>query len=100
MRRFLDVLEERGSLLTPGQSIRTGRNLADLFERVAGRPDKGEGSFIDKLVRETRGASPTVMQLAAEAALLNAERRRRPGRCNRLGLTRISTQVVRRNLLW
>jgi MoxR-like ATPase len=90
MRRFLDVLEEQESLLTPGQGIWTERNLADLFERVAGRPDKGEGSFIDKLVRETRGTSPTVMQLAAEALFVfHLKDAETPARTKRVEVERV-----------
>ena len=44
--------ETEGFALPPVAVLETKRNLADLFERVAGRPDKGEGSFIDKLVRD------------------------------------------------
>jgi hypothetical protein len=61
------VLNEQGSLLSPGRSIWTPPNLDDLSERVIGHPDFGQGSFTDKLVRQTRGASPAVMQLAGEA---------------------------------
>jgi 5-methylcytosine-specific restriction protein B len=67
MRRFLDVLDEQGSLLTPGRMVWTPPNLADLSDRVVTRPDFGEGSFIDKLIRQTRGAPPAVIQLAGEA---------------------------------
>src|SRR5829696_7856092 len=67
MGRFLDVLDQQGSLLSPGRSIWAPSNLDDLSERVIGHPDLGQGSFTDKLVRQTRGASPAVMQLAGEA---------------------------------
>jgi 5-methylcytosine-specific restriction enzyme B len=67
MGRFLDVLDEQGSLLSPGRSIWTTSALSDLTDRVVGHPDFGAGSFIDKLVRQTRQASPAVIQLAGEA---------------------------------
>jgi MoxR-like ATPase len=67
MGRFLDVLDRQGSLLNPGGSIWTPANLDELSERVIENPDLGQGSFIDKLVRQTRGASPAVVQLAGEA---------------------------------
>jgi MoxR-like ATPase len=67
MGRFLDVLDEQGSLLSPGRSIWTTSALSDLSDRVVGHPDFGAGSFIDKLVRQTRQASPAVIQLAGEA---------------------------------
>jgi MoxR-like ATPase len=67
MGRFLDVLDQQGSLLSPGRSIWTASALSDLSDRVVGHPDFGAGSFIDKLVRQTRQASPAVIQLAGEA---------------------------------
>jgi MoxR-like ATPase len=67
MGRFLDVLDEQGSLFTPGRSIWTAATLADLSDRVVGHPDFGPGSFTDKLVRQTREATPAVIQLAGEA---------------------------------
>jgi hypothetical protein len=61
------VLDEQGSLLRPGRSIWTPSNLDELYDRVIGHPDLGAGSFTDKLVRQTRGASSEIIQLASEA---------------------------------
>lgn len=80
------------SLLSAGRAVWTPANLADLTERVVRRPDAGEGSFIDKLVRQTRGASPAVIQLAGEALFVfHLKDAETPARTKRAEIQRVLT---------
>jgi hypothetical protein len=66
--RFRDAcLRDGGSLFTPGREIWSPKIVGSLYERVVERPDESKGiEFLDKLAGQLAGASPDVIQLAAE----------------------------------
>jgi hypothetical protein len=66
--RFGDeCLRDGGSLFTPGREIWSPSTVGALYERVVEQPDESKGvAFLDKLAGQLDGASPDVIQLAAE----------------------------------
>lgn len=64
---FADVLENGGSLLTPGRVVWTRQNLDELQELFVEQPDDTPGrSFLDKLHLQLADARQTSKQLMAE----------------------------------
>jgi len=61
---------EDDSVFTPGRAVWTGKNAEDLAFRLE-HPPPGPGSFLEKLRAELKGASPEVVQLAAEVLYLH-----------------------------
>lgn len=59
------------SLLTPGRSIWTADNLAELKRDYVDRPDTGSGGFFEKLKHQLASTSPDSIQLFAEVLILN-----------------------------
>jgi hypothetical protein len=64
---FVDqILAGEGSLFAPGASVWTAANIDDFYERFVLQPHVSGTSFEEKLHGQLTGASPDVVQLAAE----------------------------------
>lgn len=64
------ALPEGGSLLTPGASIWTDANIAELTQHFVENPDAGSGDFLSKLHGQLRAVSPEAIQLMGELHVL------------------------------
>ena len=60
------ALRSDDSLFTPGTAVWSSRGLAELRNRFLDRPDKGRGTFYEKLSEQLEGSPPEVVQLMAE----------------------------------
>ena len=66
-QRWVDcALRSDDSLFTPGTPIWTPEGLGELRTRFLNQPDKGEGSFYDKLSEQLADSPPEVYQLMGE----------------------------------
>jgi hypothetical protein len=65
--RFVnDCLRQQGSLFSPGRSIWTADDVAELYSRVVENPDFGEADFSPKLTGQLAGAADEVVLFSAE----------------------------------
>jgi MoxR-like ATPase len=73
MEQFVNrCLRTDDSLFTPGRAIWTLEHAEELHRRVVEQPDFESGAgFIDKLKLQVQGASPEVVQFAAEVLYLH-----------------------------
>ena len=61
-----DALRSDGSLFTPGATIWSAAQIAELHRRFNESPDTSSDSFLSKFWRQLQGAEPAIYQLAAE----------------------------------